>query len=61
MEEKVEKGMSAILGAIGGIAIEWEAILSSAINAAIAGFVGALFGLFAKWVWNQFKNNRGSE
>jgi hypothetical protein len=54
MNEKIDTTMSIVLGAIGGLAIEWEAILASAVNAAVAGFIGALFGLFAKWVWKKY-------
>jgi len=53
MSEKIDTTMSMVLGAVGGLAVEWETILASAVNAAVAGFIGALFGLFAKWVWNR--------
>lgn len=54
MNEKIDTTMSIVLGAAGGIAIEWDVIMVSAVNAAVAGFVGALFGLFAKWVWKRY-------
>lgn len=59
MTDRIDNTLSAVIGATGGLVIEWDVIMISAVNAAIVGFVGALFGLIAKWFWNTVREKIG--